>query len=37
MGVLDVAKIYYDLIKLKLRKIENVPLDWRTSHAEFVG
>ncbi|MDR4926541.1 MULTISPECIES: CD1375 family protein [Bacillaceae] len=31
------AKIYYDLIKLGLRKIENVPLQWRSDVQEMLN
>ncbi|WP_373921325.1 CD1375 family protein [Peribacillus muralis] len=30
------AKIYYDLIKLKLRKIENVPLAWKQATQDML-
>ncbi|MDM5306355.1 CD1375 family protein [Peribacillus frigoritolerans] len=31
------AKIYYDLIKLGLRKVENVPLQWRSDVQEMLN
>ncbi|MGZ9817548.1 CD1375 family protein [Peribacillus simplex] len=31
------AKVYYDLIKLGLRKIENVPLQWRSDVQEMLN
>ncbi|WP_202187002.1 CD1375 family protein [Peribacillus simplex] len=31
------AKIYYDLIQLGLRKIENVPLQWRSDVQEMLN